>query len=246
MFVPRTPARRLTAAVLGSAVLTLGLAAAPAYAIDNTGSTKVEQPGSTTPQPDNNPQIEGCDVVVELRGYGSVAEGGEDITVFFQYAEGGPNGEAIPFTPTEPIRVTGSASGNELNGSGTYTLQPTGGDRLHVRVTPYAGSAALNTKVFWLNDCGPAASPSPSPSPSVEPSPTPSPTASPSVEPSPTVEPSPSVEPSPTPGKTHKPKPVKVNSGGEADASGLIFLGVAGAGLLGAAGFGIARSRRKN
>lgn len=46
-------------------------------------------------------------------------------------------------------------------------------------------------------------------------------------------------------GQDHRGHPIKVNSGGEADASGLIFLSIAGAGLLGVAGFGLKRSRRR-
>lgn len=37
----------------------------------------------------------------------------------------------------------------------------------------------------------------------------------------------------------------KVNSGGTADASGLVFLGIAGIGLAAAAGFGLNKRRKQ-
>ena len=241
MSVTRTTARRLAAAAVGSSLLLFSAASSlPAYAIKG-GTVKVQQPHTDTPTPDNNPQIEGCAVVVELRG---VYEDGDGHTGNIKMEhQGSTESGPVKMTPDTKITLKQDKKDNELNASQTFFVVPIEGKpALHLKVTAQDENGQdLQSKVFWMNNCEPGddgdegdngETPEPgngeAPEPSAEPS-------------------TPVTDPSADPSAAETPEhPERVNSGGVADPSGLIFLGVAGAGLLGAAGYGLNRARRKN
>lgn len=240
MLITHATGRRLAAAALCSTVLLTGFAAAPAFAIDRTGEVTVQDPDSVTDTPEMQPRIDGCRAVIELRGYGGVTDGGEDVGIAFE-TQGGRGGQisgvTVAAVPGEPITVTADTSGSELNGSKTYTLVPDPGQVVtQVKVTAYSGSAEIGTKVFRVDNCsvpdgGDDGDNGNGDNGNGENGNGENGNGENGSNDKPTTKPE---------------HPKKVNSGGEADASGLVFLGVAGAALLGAAGYGLNRSRRRN
>ncbi|MDO5683318.1 MAG: hypothetical protein Q4G46_10875, partial [Propionibacteriaceae bacterium] len=203
MTTSRIRARRLAAAAVGSSLLFLSFSATTAHAIDNKGVVKVQQPGAATVTPDNNPTIKGCSVQVELRGFGGIAEGGEDVTIHFAHQGGEWNGNTADFSPTTGIRVTENKSGTDLNATQTYVIKPVQGvTKQSLKVTAKSAGQDLNSKVFTITDCEQAddtvTDPEPTLNPVVDPSVAPStdPSGDPSTEPS--VQPSadPSADPS--------------------------------------------------
>lgn len=242
MIFTRSGAGRIATAAFGSTLLLAGLAS-PAYAFGGDGSTKVGPVGATLDMA-NSPHINTCQVQVDLYGF-TVNSGGEQVQARFFHQGGQQNGDPVDGVTGGPILAMpteGPAGGTQLNGSGVYTFPATNGD-LHVKMELFVEDQQMDSaksKVFWLT-CVPG------PEPSQTPTTTTSPTTS--TNPTTTTSPTPSVEPSVWPTASVEPThpvkpPKKVNSGGTTDGSGLIFLGVAGAGLAAAAGFGLTRKRK--
>lgn len=234
-----TVSARLAAALFGSTLLLAG-ATMPAYADAPTkGEIKIKAPGDTVVVPGigGKPKVPGCEVVIEIHGY-TVDKG--KATVDFSAKDG-----ELSWVGNQTIDLHGGHSGETLNGSGDYTITPTGvtvGEDGYLITVKVDGSVTgAETREFWL-DCHPTA-------------PTPA-TQTPSTETTETTV-------NTNTGDSSSSGPVgdtraaegnvqdkghikKVNSGGTTDASGLVFLGIAGIGLAGAAGFGLNRKRKRN
>lgn len=97
-----TFARRTAATLLGSTVLLAG-ATLPAFAAPNDGEIKVMAPSSDTEQPNNEPQIEGCQVKVEMRGFDLLGTASEDVTVTFS-PQGSTRG-TVSWTPGDTVTL---------------------------------------------------------------------------------------------------------------------------------------------
>lgn len=230
---------RLAAAFFGSTLLLAG-ASVPAYADAPTkGDIKIKAPGNSVVVPGVNdkPKVPGCDVVIEIHGY-TVDKG--TATVDFTAQDGD-----LRWVGQETINLT-SGSGETSNGSAQYTVTPEGvtrgDDGYLITVTVDGPVTGAETREFWL-ECQPTPA---TPAPGDDAGET-------TTEVTGDTNTGDSVtggdgvaETRATDGSVDdKGQIKKVNSGGTADASGLVFLGIAGIGLAAAAGFGLNKRRKQ-
>jgi hypothetical protein len=249
MSVTLYPAR-VAAALLESTLLFGGAFTLPAYAAPDDGTITVtasDAASEDAAQRGSNPIIRGCTFDVEFHNFGNFTGGVEVVQAQLSIQGGQGSGTPVGMPVTVVLREPATGS---FNGGQEFTVPaglPVGPQGIHLKVDIERVGAPTKSVVFWL-DC---AATEPTTEPSVIASPTPSATASPGTTASPGVTALPSTTASPGvtgPSVSAKPheKPVKVNAGGESDASGLIVLGVAGAGVAAAAGYGLTRGRKRD
>ncbi|WP_425309118.1 hypothetical protein AADG42_10260 [Ammonicoccus fulvus] len=233
---------RLAAALFGSTLLLAG-ASVPAYADAPTkGDIKIKAPGNSVVVPGigDKPKVPGCEVVIEIHGY-TVDKG--TATVDFTAKDGD-----VQWVGQETIDLT-SGSGETSNGSAEYTVTPEGvtrGEDGYLITVKVDGSVTgAETREFWL-ECQPTPA---TPAPGSETTPggetttelTGETNTGDSATTGDEVADTRATDGTPNGDKQIK----KVNSGGTADASGLVFLGIAGIGLAAAAGFGLNKRRKQ-
>lgn len=229
---------RLAAAFFGSTLLLAG-ASVPAYADAPTkGDIKIKAPGNSVVVPGVNdkPKVPGCDVVIEIHGY-TVDKG--TATVDFTAQDGD-----LRWVGQETINLT-SGSGETSNGSAQYTVTPEGvtrGEDGYLITVKVDGSVTgAETREFWL-ECQPTPAVPVDETPATD-------TPTDAVVDTNTGDTGTNgddvADTRATDGSKDDKQIKKVNSGGTADASGLVFLGIAGVGLAAAAGFGLNRKRKQ-
>lgn len=224
--------RRVAATALGSAVLLAG-ATIPAWADAPTkGDIKVTGPAGVVPGIGHKPKIGGCEVIVEIHGY-TVDNNGKATVEF--HANDQQTG--VTWVGHDTIQLTNTSQGNNQNGTGQYSFQTDnlvrGEDGYLLTVTVGGDIKPAETREFWL-DCAPVSATRATQGPDSR-----------GGSGGGDVTMTGNTGDSSSSGKADEAKsPKKVNSGGTADASGLVFLGVAGIGLAAAAGFGLRKRKQ--
>jgi hypothetical protein len=130
----------------------------------NNGTVKIDG-AAFDDHPDNEPHV-GCEFQVDLYGFDSSEETGEDLeaTVTFE-AVPPTEGEEPLVEDTVAIGEDAAGGGTDLDASETYDLtdalagiEPHAQQGWHVKLTVHAdGSQGADTKhkVFWVEGCGP-------------------------------------------------------------------------------------------